>query len=141
MVDDAQGTSEWLRGLGLVAGHQRAQDAVVDLAVEDREAQAVGSQGIEVAVRDPGEHDCLSSGDCNTTYCNYLKSAHTNTAPTRILGAGASRRSAITVVRRIRPAGTGSAATARARDARRQARTASPAARNAVRAYAVSRSC
>ena len=55
MVDDAQGTLEWLRGLGLVAGHQRAQDAVVDLGVEDREPQAVGSQGIQVAVRDPGE--------------------------------------------------------------------------------------
>ena len=55
MVDDAQCVAERGRGLGLVAGHERAQDAVVDFVVEDREAQAVGREGIEVAVRDAGD--------------------------------------------------------------------------------------
>ena len=54
MVDDAQCVAERGRGLGLVPGHERAQDAVVDLGVEDREAQAVGREGIEVAVREKG---------------------------------------------------------------------------------------
>ncbi len=55
MVDGAEGLAEWWRGLWLVAGHERAQHAVVDLGVEDREAQAVGGQGVGVAVRDPGD--------------------------------------------------------------------------------------
>ena len=32
-----------------------SQDAVVDLGVEDREAEAVGGEGIQVAVRDAGD--------------------------------------------------------------------------------------
>jgi hypothetical protein len=42
-------------GLGLVAGHERAQQPVMHLAVEDREAQAVRGQSVPVAVRDAGD--------------------------------------------------------------------------------------
>src|SRR5256885_14729648 len=54
-VDDAEGSAERGRSLGLVARHERAQDAVVDLGVEDREPQAVGGEGIQGAARDPGD--------------------------------------------------------------------------------------
>src|SRR5258708_15115066 len=54
-VDDAEGVAERGRGRGLVAGHERAQDAVVHLGVEDREAQAVAGEGVQVAVRDAGD--------------------------------------------------------------------------------------
>jgi hypothetical protein len=44
-VDGAQGIAERGRGLGLVTGHQRAQEPVMHLGVEDREAQAIGGEG------------------------------------------------------------------------------------------------
>src|SRR5436190_8400345 len=43
-IDDAKGGAERGRSLGLVARHERAQDAVVDLGVVDREPQAVGGE-------------------------------------------------------------------------------------------------
>jgi hypothetical protein len=45
-VDDAEGVAKWLRCLGLVAGDEGSQDAVVHLGVEDREPQAVWGEGI-----------------------------------------------------------------------------------------------
>src|SRR2546421_2033790 len=54
-IDDAKGGAERGRSLGLVARHERAQDPVVDLGVEDREPQAVGGEGMQVAARDPGD--------------------------------------------------------------------------------------
>ncbi len=41
-VDSAACLAQWRRGLWLVAGHERAKDAVVDLGVEDDELQPVG---------------------------------------------------------------------------------------------------
>jgi len=55
VIDGAEGGAEWRRGLGLVAGHERAQDAIVDLGVENREPDAVAGEGVEVAVRDAGD--------------------------------------------------------------------------------------
>lgn len=55
VIDGGQGIPECSRGLGLVAGHERAQQSVMHLAVEDREAQAVRGQGVPVAVRDAGD--------------------------------------------------------------------------------------
>jgi hypothetical protein len=43
------------RRLGLVAGGEQAEDAVVDLGVEDGEPQTVGSEGTQIAVRDAGD--------------------------------------------------------------------------------------
>jgi len=47
-----QGVPERGRGLRLVVGHERAQQPVAHLGAEDREAQAVRSQGVPAAVRD-----------------------------------------------------------------------------------------
>jgi hypothetical protein len=55
VIDGAQGIPECSRGLGLVTGHERAQQPVMHLGVEDREAQAVRGQGVPVAVRDAGD--------------------------------------------------------------------------------------
>jgi len=42
LVDGAQRGPEFSRGLGLVGGQERAQEPVVQLGVEDRDADAVG---------------------------------------------------------------------------------------------------
>jgi hypothetical protein len=47
-VDGAQRGAEFGWGLGLIAGNEGSQDAVVDFAVEDREAESVVGEGVEV---------------------------------------------------------------------------------------------
>lgn len=54
-VDGAESVAEFGRGLGLVGSYERTQEPVVDLGVEDREAQAVRGQCIPVPVRDAGD--------------------------------------------------------------------------------------
>jgi hypothetical protein len=54
-VNGAECLAQWWRGWWLVAGHERAQDAVVDLGVKDGEFEAVGGEGVLVAVGDAGD--------------------------------------------------------------------------------------
>jgi hypothetical protein len=53
LVDGAQRLAQWRWGRWLVGGQQRDEDPVVDLGVEDREAEAVRGQGVGVGVRQP----------------------------------------------------------------------------------------
>jgi hypothetical protein len=53
LVDGAQGGAESGWGLGLAGGQERAQLAVVDFGVEDRDLDAVGGQDVAVGVPDP----------------------------------------------------------------------------------------
>ena len=55
VVDGAQGGAEFGRGLGLVGGQERAQQAVVELGVKDRGLDAVGGQDVAVGVLDPAD--------------------------------------------------------------------------------------
>jgi hypothetical protein len=50
LVDGVQGVAEGWWRLGLAGGEQGFEDAVVDLGVEDREAEAVAGQVIGVCV-------------------------------------------------------------------------------------------
>ena len=54
-VDGAQGGAQRWWGLWPVGGHQRSQDPVVDLGVEDREREAVVGEPVEVAAVDAGD--------------------------------------------------------------------------------------
>jgi hypothetical protein len=55
VFDGAQGGAELRWGLGPAGGEQRAQDAVADFGVEDRELQAVGGQVVGAGVRPAGD--------------------------------------------------------------------------------------